>query len=95
MLSKVPHLSKAFSAKVFLTLKLAERPKGWRGFAMFVAGPLASMLSPFGVVIIAYGYDPLSANILLALTIFNVAFTGYFSLKHGCIRKALDCLRKP
>ena len=94
MLSKVPIISKLFSAKVFLTLKLAERPRGWRGFAMFIAGPLASMFFPLLIVAIAYGYDIRSAEFLMAITMFNVIFTGYFSFKHGCIRKALDCLRK-
>ena len=94
MLAKagIPVISKLFSAKLFLTLKLAEKPKGWRGFAMFIAGPLASMLSPLLIVAIAYGYDARSAELLLALTIFNAIFTGYFSTKHGCIRKALDCV---
>ncbi len=94
MLSKAgnPLLSKLFSAKVFLTLKLAKKPRGWRGFAMFIAGPLASMFSPLLIVWIS-SYDPTSSTLLLALTIGNALFTGYFSLKHGCIRKALDCLR--
>jgi len=48
MLSKanIPLISRLTSVKAFLTLKLAEKPKGWKGFAMFIAGPLASMLSP-------------------------------------------------
>ncbi len=94
MLSKagIPLISKLFSAKVFLTLKLAERPRGWRGFAMFIAGPLASMFSPLLIVWVS-SCDPTSSTPLLALTIGNALFTGYFSFKHGCIRKALDCLK--
>lgn len=95
MLSKagIPLLSKLFSAKMFLTLKLAKKPRGWRGFAMFIAGPMASMFSPLVVVAITYSYDPSSSTLMLALTIGNAIFTGYFSLKHGCIGKALECLR--
>ncbi len=93
MLSKagIPILSRLMSAKVFMTLKLAERPKGLRGFVMFLAGPLASMFSPLVIAFIA-GYDPTSSKILFALTIANAVFTGFFSFRHGCIRKAIECL---
>ncbi len=81
-----------FSARIFLTLKLRKKPKGWRGFIMYLAGPLASMLSPLSVAFIALSYDRLSALVLFALTAFNAIFTGYFSFKYGCIRKGLNCL---
>jgi len=96
MLAKagIPIISRLLSVKAFLTLKLAEKPKGWRGFAMFIAGPIASMLSPLIIVAIAFSYDRFASAILLALTIGNCTFTGYFSYKHGCIRKGLNALRK-
>ncbi len=94
MLSKagIPILSKLMSAKVFMTLKLYERPKGLRGFAMFLAGPLASMVSPLLIAFVV-DYDPTSSKILLALTVANAVFTGFFSFRHGCIRKAIECIR--
>jgi len=91
--ARIPVISKLFSATVFLTLKLAEKPKGWRGFAMFIAGPLASMLSPLVIVAIAYGYDRFASSILLILTIGNGIFTGYYSYRYGCIRKGLNALQ--
>ena len=83
MLSKanIPLISRLTSVKAFLTLKLAEKPKGWKGFAMFIAGPLASMLSPLVIVAIAYSYDQWSSAILLVLTIGNIIFTGYYSYR--------------
>ncbi len=96
MLSKagIPIISRIFSVKAFLTLKIAEKSKGWRFFAMFVAGPIASMISPLVIVAIAYSYDRFASAILLILTIGNAIFTGYFSYKHGCIRKGINALRK-
>ncbi|ADB57102.1 hypothetical protein [Archaeoglobus profundus] len=95
MLSKVgiPIISKLFSARIFLTLRIKKRAGKRAMFAMFLAGPLASMLCPLVVVYIAYSYDRVSATLLAILTIFNILFAGYFSCKHGCIRKALNSLR--
>lgn len=94
MLSKagIPVISRLLSVKAFLTLKLVEKPKGWRGFAMFIAGPLASMFSPLVIVAFTYGYDKSSSAILLIVTIVNIVFTGYYSYRYGCIRKALGSL---
>jgi len=95
MLSKagIPLISKFFSARIFLTLKIKRRAGKRAMFAMFLAGPLASMLFPLIIVCIAYSYDQFTAIILATLTIFNILFTGYFSFRHGCIRKALNSLR--
>ncbi len=95
MLSKarLPIMSRIFSVKVFLTLRIKKRSGKRAMFFMFLAGPLASMLSPFTISFIVLSYDQTSAKIFTALTIFNILFTGYFSYKHGCIRKALNSLK--
>ena len=94
MLSKanIPIISRLTSVKIFLTLKLAEKPRGWKGFVMFIAGPLASMFSPLAIVAIAYGYDRFISFLLLVISIGNAIFTGYYSCKYGCIRKGLNAL---
>ncbi len=79
--------------RVFLTLRLAEKPEGWRGFVMFTSGALASMLSPLLVVYISR-CNPLAFRFLLSITLFNIIFTGYFSSKQGCISKGLKCLKR-
>jgi len=91
MLSRTFPFLKRF--RVFLTLRLAEKPEGWRGFAMFASGTLASMLSPLLVVYISE-CNPLAFRFLLSLTAFNIVFTGYFSSKQGCISKGLKCLKR-
>jgi hypothetical protein len=95
MLSKagLPIVSRIFSVRAFLTLRIKRRSGRMAMFAMFLAGPLASMFSPFAIPLIVSSYDQTSAKILTALTIFNIIFTGYFSYKHGCIRKALNSLK--
>jgi len=94
MLSKsgIPIISRMFSVRVFLTLRIKRRAR--RGmFPMFISGPIASMLSPLAVVYITYTYDKTSANILAILTILNIVFSGYFSYRNGCIRKAINSLK--
>mgnify|MGYP000058806896 CR=1 FL=1 len=94
MLSKanIP-LSNIFSTRIFLTLKIRRRATKRKMFIMFLSGPLASMFFPLIVVIIAHGYDRLSSTILALISMANILFTGYFSYKHGCIRKAINSLR--
>jgi len=94
MLAKagIPVVSRLFSVKVFLTLKIKRRAGKKAMFAMFLSGALASMFTPLVVVYIAFGFDKQLATILLLLSLFNICFTGYFSYKHGCIRKALNSL---
>ena len=94
MLSKanIP-LSNIFSTRIFLTLKIRRRATKRKMFIMFLSGPLASMFFPLIVVIIAHGYDRLSSTILALISMANIFFTGYFSYKHGCIRKAINSLR--
>ncbi len=84
MLHKVS--PKIFSAKIFLTLRIKKKQTGWKCFFMFLSGSLASMFLPFSIAFI-------SGNlIIMVLSVFNLVFTGYFSYKYGCIRKALSCL---
>jgi hypothetical protein len=65
-------------------------------FAMFVAGPLASMISPFLVPLhlLVAGRVGTFAYLLLTLSVANVAFTVPFSASVGCIAKGLRALRK-
>jgi hypothetical protein len=95
MLAKadIPLISKLFSRKVFLTLKITERSTSCRMFLMFLAGPLASMLSPLIIAMIALSYDSSAFYVLLLMTIANAIFTGYYSYKFGCIRKGINALR--
>ncbi len=98
MLSKagIPVISKLLSSRVFLTLRLAERPEGWRGFVMFASGALASMLSPFLIAVISWVNPPTRqySYPLFLMSIGNAVFTGYFSLRYGCLAKALRCLKR-
>ncbi|RUM34751.1 MAG: hypothetical protein DSY33_01370 [Archaeoglobus sp.] len=91
MLSKKFHFLE--NINIFLTLRLDEKPKGWKGFAMFVAGPVSSMLTPLTIVVISWTCHPFISKILLLLTVFNALFTGYFSSKYGCVYKGLKCLK--
>ena len=92
MLSKanILILSKLLSKRIFLTLVIE---RGWKIFAMFLAGPIASMFSPLSIVLISYEFDKAIAISLTILTIFNLVFTGYYSYRYGCIRKDIDSLR--
>jgi len=95
MLAKagIPVVSRLFSVRAFLTLKIKRRAGRKAMFAMFLSGALASMFTPLVVVYIAFSFDRQSAIFLLLLSLFNICFTGYFSYKHGCIRKALNSLQ--
>ena len=91
--AKIPLLSTLFSRKVFLGLKIKRKSSNFRMFLMFLAGPLASMFSPLVIVFNIYSYDKLIGFLLLILTMGNIIFTGYYSYKFGCIRKALNSLK--
>ncbi|MEM0445771.1 MAG: SRPBCC family protein [Nitrososphaerota archaeon] len=68
-------------------------PKGFA--AMYLAGPLASMLTPVAVPATLLVRDPgsLTGLILLAASLINIAFTSYFSPRAGCVSKAFRALR--
>ncbi|MBI2183431.1 MAG: SRPBCC family protein [Thaumarchaeota archaeon] len=64
---------------------------GKKGFAaMYIAGPLTSMLAPFSVPIWILLQDgaSLAGLVLLVISLLNLGFTLYFSPKAGCIYKA-------
>jgi len=69
-------------------------PKGFA--AMYLSGPMASMLLPLTVpaAILTANPSSLAGLLLLALAVANIAFTAYFSPKKGCIAKALKALKK-
>ncbi|MDJ0274086.1 MAG: SRPBCC family protein [Aigarchaeota archaeon] len=75
-----------------------ERSKAGRlgYFAMYLAGPLASMISPFAVplYLLATGRTGLFAFLMLALSIANVAFSLPLSSRVGCVAKAFRALRR-
>ncbi|MCS4537305.1 MAG: hypothetical protein HYY67_00400 [Thaumarchaeota archaeon] len=67
------------------------------GFAaMYLAGPLASMLTPFGVPMIILLKDStnIAGLLLLLISIVNLVFTFWFSPRVGCISKARKRLAK-
>jgi len=68
-------------------------PKGFA--AMYLAGPLASMLLPLTapVTILTASPSSLAGLLLLSIALANIAFTAYFSPKKGCIAKALKALK--
>ncbi|HLI46698.1 MAG TPA: hypothetical protein VKU94_05835 [Geobacterales bacterium] len=62
---------------------------------MFLAGPLASMLTPFIPSIFLYFVSSsLIGLILIVFSIANLIFTSYFSPRYGCINKVLRSLKK-
>ena len=65
------------------------------GFAaMYLAGPLASMLTPFAVPMTILFKDStnVAGLLLLLVSIINLVFTSWFSPRVGCISKARKCL---
>lgn len=67
------------------------------GFAaMYLAGPLASMLTPFTVpmTILLKDSTNIAGLLLLLISIINLVFTLWFSPKVGCISKARRYLAK-
>ena len=91
--AKIPVLSRVLSRKVFLTLKIKKRVSNRKMFLMFMAGPVASMFSPLLIATIAYRYDKLLGMFLFMLSAGNILFSGYYSYKFGCIRKAFRVLK--
>ena len=67
------------------------------GFAvMYLAGPLASMLTPFAVplTILLKDSTNVAGLLLLFVSIVNLVFTSWFSPRVGCISKARKYLAK-
>jgi hypothetical protein len=93
----VPRQIKRFIVALGIKIDREKTKAGRLGyFAMFVAGPLASMISPFLVPLhlFASGRVGVFTFLLLALSVANVAFTVPFSTSVGCIAKGLRALRK-
>jgi len=68
---------------------------GRRGFAaMYLAGPLASMLTPFIVPasMLLRNSGSLAGLLILAISLSNLVLTLYFSRKAGCLLKASRAL---
>ena len=74
----------------------ASRAGRWGFFAMYLAGPLASMLLPLVVPLTLYlkQAPPTSTTLLATVALANIAFTVFFSPRAGCIGKALRSLRR-
>jgi hypothetical protein len=93
----VPRGLKKFIVALGIKIDRGRSRAGRYGyFAMFIAGPLASMVIPFAVplYLVAAGRFGTFALLLLALSVANVAFTVPFSLSVGCIAKGLRVLRR-
>ncbi|MCS6768121.1 MAG: hypothetical protein RMJ59_06170 [Candidatus Nitrosocaldus sp.] len=69
-----------------------------RGYAaMYISGPLASMLIPFYVpsyMLIMNGEHTV-ASLFLAISIINLVVDAIMSSRHGCIRKGVRALSRP
>jgi len=67
---------------------------GKRLAAMYLSGPLASMVFPalLSLIVLRNNYD--AGLVLLLISAINIAFTSYFSPKVGCIAKAMKRIRK-
>ena len=93
----VPRQIKTFIVALGIKIDRGKSKAGRLGyFAMFVSGPLASMISPFLVPLhlLVAGRVGAFAFLLLALSVANVAFTIPFSSSVGCIAKGLRALRR-
>jgi hypothetical protein len=93
----VPRQIKTFIIALGIKIDREKTRAGRLGyFAMFVSGPLASMISPFLVplYLLVAGRVGTFASLLLALSVANVAFTVPFSASVGCIAKGLRALRR-
>ncbi len=82
----------AFGLKIDRTSTTASK-KGY--FAMYLAGPVASLIMPFiPAFYLLYSGSSLAGSFLLILSLANLAFGLYFSPKYGCINKALRSLKR-
>ncbi len=93
----VPKRLKTFIVALGIKIDRERTRAGRYGyFAMFVAGPLASMISPFAVplYLVAAGRFGAFALLLLVLSVANAVFTVPFSSSVGCIAKGLRVLRR-
>ncbi len=65
--------------------------------AMYLAGPIATMLSPFYVPLLylSSNYSKDVALVLLILSALNLVSDTILSSKHGCIRKGVRALTRP
>ncbi len=87
----IPNPLKLAIVALGLRIDRTESRAGRTGFAaMYVAGPIASMITPFFVpaVILARDASSVAGLILLAISLVNLGFTLWFSPKVGCIHKA-------
>ncbi len=64
--------------------------------AMYIAGPIATMLTPFYVPImyILYNFSTEASAILLSISLLNLVLDAILSTKHGCIRKGVRALTR-
>ena len=90
-LGVIPNSLKLVMVALGLKIERGESRAGRAGFvAMYVGGPIASMVAPFFVpaIILAGDASSIAGLILLALSLLNLGFTLWFSPKVGCIHKA-------
>jgi ligand-binding SRPBCC domain-containing protein len=90
-LKVIPNPLKLAIVALGLRIDRTKSKAGRTGFvAMYVAGPIASMIAPFlvPVAILAMDSGSVAGFILLAISLINFGFTLWFSPKVGCIHKA-------
>jgi hypothetical protein len=90
-LNIIPNSFKKMPIVLGLKINRKSSRAGKTGFAaMYIAGPLASMLTPFAVPITMLFKDSnnIAGLLLLLISVVNLGFTLWFSPKVGCISKA-------
>lgn len=93
----IPNTLKLAMVALGLRIDRTKSKAGRTGFAaMYVAGPIASMIAPFLVpaTILARDSGSVTGLILLSLSLINLGFTLWFSPKVGCIHKARRLFQK-
>lgn len=88
--NRIKFLIIALGVKVDRRFRYTETRMG----LMYLAGPLASMLFPLVLSIIALRNNSFIGGLFLLISMLNVCFTLYFSYKVGCIAKSLKQFRK-
>jgi len=95
-ISWIPERIRLLAITFGIKIDREKSKKSKSGYAiMYLAGPLASIFTPFipPIYLILFG-SSISGLILLLLSIGNLAFTSYFSPRYGCINKAIRVLSK-
>ncbi|MCS7142552.1 MAG: hypothetical protein NZ920_01975 [Aigarchaeota archaeon] len=94
--SKFPASLKPLIVVLGIKINRKDSRGGKRSFAaMYLAGPVASMVAPFIVPLIELSRNPLSllGVAFLVISLANLIFSLRLSSEYGCIAKSLKVLR--